>query len=65
MPAGDMEKLKFAYAYWADACYVGVPMFSLRARTNSFNMKTIKDAVDYAHNLNKKIYLLQISMLIT
>ncbi|QFR39209.1 U32 family peptidase [Candidatus Gracilibacteria bacterium 28_42_T64] len=56
MPAGDFEKLKFAYAYGADACYVGVPMFSLRARTNTFNMKTIKEAVDYAHNLGKKIY---------
>lgn len=56
MPAWDMEKLKFAYAYGADATYVGVPMFSLRARTNAFNMKTIKEAVDYAHNLGKKIY---------
>ena len=56
MPAGDMEKLKYAYAYWADATYVWVPMFSLRARTNTFTMETIKDAVDYAHNLWKKIY---------
>lgn len=56
MPAWDFEKLKFAYAYWADACYVGVPMFSLRARTNAFTMETIKEAVDYAHNLWKKIY---------
>ncbi|MDD2870735.1 MAG: U32 family peptidase C-terminal domain-containing protein [Candidatus Gracilibacteria bacterium] len=56
MPAGDFEKLKFAYAYGADACYVGVPMFSLRARTNAFTMETIKEAVDYAHNLGKKIY---------
>jgi len=31
-------------------------MFSLRARTNAFTMNTIKDAVDYAHNLSKKIY---------
>jgi len=56
MPAWDFEKLKFAYAYGADACYVGVPMFSLRARTNAFTMDTIKEAVDYAHNLWKKIY---------
>lgn len=56
MPAWDMEKLKFAYAYWADATYVGVPMFSLRARTNAFTMETINDAVVYAHNLWKKIY---------
>jgi len=56
MPAGDFEKMKFAYAYWADATYVGVPMFSLRARTNAFTMETIKEAVEYAHNLWKKIY---------
>ena len=56
MPAWDMEKLKFAYAYWADACYVGAPMFSLRARTNAFTMDTLADAVEYAHNLWKKIY---------
>lgn len=56
MPAWDMEKLKFAYAYWADATYVGAPMFSLRARTNAFTMQTLQEAVDYAHNLWKKIY---------
>ncbi len=56
MPAWNLEKLKFAYAYGADACYVGVPMFSLRARTNAFNMESIKEAVTYAHNLWKKIY---------
>lgn len=56
MPAGDMEKLKYAFAYWADAVYVGVPMFSLRARTNAFTMETLKTAVDYVHSLGKKIY---------
>jgi len=58
MPAGNMEKLKFAFAYWADAVYVGAPMFSLRARTNSFTMDTLKEAVSYVRNLdwNKKIY---------
>jgi putative protease len=56
MPAWDFEKLKFAYAYGADACYVGAPMFSLRARTNAFNMETLAEAVKYAHNLGKKIY---------
>jgi len=58
MPAGNMEKLKFAFAYWADAVYVGAPMFSLRARTNSFTMETLKEAVSYVRALdwNKKIY---------
>jgi U32 family peptidase len=31
-------------------------MFSLRARTNAFTMDTLQDAVDYAHDRNKKIY---------
>ena len=56
MPAWDMEKLKFAYAYGADACYVWAPMFSLRARTNAFTMESLAEAVRYAHNLWKKIY---------
>ena len=56
MPAWDMEKLKFAFAYWADAVYVWAPMFSLRARTNAFTMESLKEAVDYAHNMQKKIY---------
>jgi len=56
MPAWDFEKLKFAYAYWADATYVWVPMFSLRARTNAFTMETLDEAVKYAHTLWKKIY---------
>lgn len=56
MPAGDMQKLKYAYAFWADAVYVWAPIFSLRARTNDFTMETLKEAVDYAHSLGKKIY---------
>lgn len=56
MPAWDMEKLKFAYAYGADAVYVWAPMFSLRARTNAFTMESLKEAVEYAHARWKKIY---------
>ncbi len=58
MPAGDMEKLKYAFAYGADAVYVGAPMFSLRARTNGFTMPLLQEAVDYVRALpwNKKIY---------
>jgi len=57
LPAGDMEKLKFAFQYGADAVYAGVPVFSLRARENMFNIESVKEAVEYAHSLNKKIYL--------
>jgi len=58
MPAGNMEKLKFAFAYGADAVYVGAPMFSLRARTNSFTLQSLEEAVQYVRGLDsdKKIY---------
>ena len=57
MPAGDFEKMRFAFAYGADAVYAGVPMFSLRARENSFTFEMLRSAVEYAHHLGKKIYL--------
>ncbi len=57
MPAGDMDKLKCAFAYGADAVYAGVPMLSLRARENKFNIKVVSEAVTYAKSLGKKIYL--------
>ena len=58
MPAWDFEKLKFAFAYWADAVYVWAPMFSLRARTNRFTLDTLQESVDYVRSLwtDKKIY---------
>jgi len=51
MPAGSYEKMKFAFAYGADAVYVGAPMFSLRARTNSFTMPQLEEAVKYVRAL--------------
>ncbi len=56
-PAGDFEKLKIAYAYGADAVYVGGKHFSLRANAKNFSMEELKEAVLYAHNLGKKLYV--------
>jgi putative protease len=56
-PAGDLTKLKYAFAYGADAVYAGVPRFSLRARENDFTNESLEEAVNIAHKLNKKIYL--------
>lgn len=56
MPAGNLEKLKYAIAYGADAVYAGVPMFSLRARENQFTWETLAEAVEYCHSRGKKIY---------
>ncbi|MFZ2975529.1 MAG: U32 family peptidase C-terminal domain-containing protein [Candidatus Moraniibacteriota bacterium] len=56
-PAGSIEKMKYAFAYGADAVYFGVPDFSLRVRINKFSEKDILEAVSYAHKLGKKIYV--------
>ena len=56
-PAGSFEKMKYAFAYGADAVYLGVPDFSLRVRINQFSEKEILEAVSYAHKLKKKIYV--------
>ena len=56
-PAGNLEKMKTALAFGADAVYTGIPEFSLRTRVNDFNLTKIKQATKYCHNLNKKIYV--------
>jgi len=56
-PAGNLEKLKYAIVYGADAVYAGVPDFSLRVRINNFNRETIKEAVELVHKNKKKIYI--------
>ncbi|PIP27918.1 MAG: hypothetical protein COX29_03905 [Candidatus Moranbacteria bacterium CG23_combo_of_CG06-09_8_20_14_all_35_22] len=56
-PAGSLEKMKYAFAYGADAVYFGVPDFSLRVRINKFSEQDILEAVEYAHKLGKKIYI--------
>ena len=56
-PAGDLEKLKFALHYGADAVYIGGQEYSLRANAKNFSRSEIKDAVEYAHSLNKRVYV--------
>lgn len=56
MPAWNLEKMKYAIAYWADAVYAWVPMFSLRARENQFTWEDLKEAVAYCHERWVKIY---------
>ena len=57
LPAGNLEKLKYALAYGADAVYAGPPDLSLRANMNDFNITNLKDAILYTHKLGKKIYI--------
>lgn len=56
-PAGNLEKVKTAIFYGADAIYLGIPDFSLRVRINDFDLKKIKEAVDYAHNKKVRVYV--------
>ncbi len=56
-PAGDLEKLKIALMYGADAVYIGGKKFSLRARASNFDISDIKEACDFAHSLGKKVYV--------
>ncbi|VAX37918.1 Uncharacterized protease YegQ [hydrothermal vent metagenome] len=58
MPAGNFEKMQYAFAFGADAVYLGMPRFSLRARENGFKKKeAVIEAIEYAHKLNKKVYI--------
>lgn len=56
LPAGSFERLKTAFLYGADAVYCGVPSMSLRAKT-TFTIEEMKESVELANKLNKKIYL--------
>lgn len=56
-PAGDLERLKFAYLYGADAVYVGGPLFSLRANAINFSESDLIEGINFAHRLNKKLYV--------
>lgn len=56
-PAGDIEKLKIAYLYGADAVFIGGEEFSLRARASNFTLEDIEESAAFAHSLGKKLYV--------
>ncbi|NLP44802.1 MAG: U32 family peptidase [Peptococcaceae bacterium] len=56
-PAGNLEKLKFAFAYGADAVYAAGSAFGLRAYAGNFEQSEMQIGVDYAHKLGKKVYI--------
>ena len=57
LPAGNLEKLKMALLYGADACYIGAKEYSLRAQASNFTLNDISEAVEFAHSINKKVYI--------
>lgn len=56
-PAGDLEKLKIAIRYGADAVYLGGINFGLRANATNFTFDDLKEGVDFAHKYGKKVYV--------
>lgn len=56
-PAGNMDKLKTAFYFGADACYFAGTKFGLRAYAGNFTDEDLKTSVEYAHSLNKKAYV--------
>lgn len=56
-PAGDLEKLKVAVLYGADAVFIGGKKLSLRAKASNFTIEMIKEACDFAHMHGSKVYI--------
>ncbi|MFR8505850.1 MAG: peptidase U32 family protein [Peptoniphilus sp.] len=56
-PAGDINKLKTAVEYGADAVYLGGESFGLRKASKNFSMEDIKWATNYLHERGKKIHV--------
>ena len=55
-PAGNLNRLKIALAYGADAVYAGTPDMSLRTQSK-FTLEDLKEGIDFVHARGKKIYL--------
>ena len=56
-PAGDFERLKLALKFGADAVYLGGEMFGMRTNPSNFDYDKLKEAVELAHSLGKKVYI--------
>lgn len=56
-PAGDLEKLKMAIIYGADAVYLGGEAFGMRKASKNFSLDQIREGVEFAHDRGKKVYV--------
>ncbi len=56
-PAGNLEKLKIAIIYGADAVYLGGENFGLRAGAKNFTLKQLSEGIKFAHDRGKRVYL--------
>ena len=56
-PAGNLEKLKVAILYGADAVFIGGKEFSLRSSASNFSLEDIQEAVEFAHTHHAAIHV--------
>ena len=56
-PAGDLERLKVAILYGADAVYLGGNAFGLRAKAKNFSIEEMAEGVEFAHSHDAKVYV--------
>ena len=56
-PAGDLEKLKMAIIYGADAVYIGGEKFGLRAASKNFTKSEMIEGINFAHEHEKRVYV--------
>lgn len=56
-PAGNLERLKTAFRYGADACYVGATSMSLRNFADNFTLPQLSEACTLARKLGKRVYV--------
>lgn len=56
-PAGNLEKLKIAVDYGADAVYIGGGRLNLRAFSNNFTTEQIIEGIKYCHDRGRKLYV--------
>ncbi len=57
LPAGDLETLKVAFHFGADAVYLGGSRYGLRAKAGNFSSEDMLSAVAFAHEREKKVYV--------
>jgi len=56
-PAGNLEKLKIAVAYGADAVFIGGQEYGLRSNAGNFTFEEMKEGVEFAKKYNAKVYV--------
>lgn len=57
LPGGDLERVKIAFLYGADAVYVGLDKYSLRKAEVRFDINQVGEAIAHAHSLGRKLYV--------